>query len=281
MAVVRVPGMRFSLTLGACGPGRDPRSLAELAKLAEDSGWDAMFLEDYIAYQGEPGVPTYDPWVCLAAMAMTTSRIRLGTTVTPVPRRRPWKLAAEAMSVDHLSGGRLILGVGLGDAGDPFVASVGEPIDARTRAELTDEALAVIDALWSGEPVTFSGKHYQLDGVRLLPRPVQRPRIPIWVGGDLRLPGVRRRLARWDGCFAYKSGPDPITPDDIRELRRLVEEEQGTAEHYDFRVGGGPNPQYLPGQAEAGATWFGRWIPVLEPAETIAIVRAGPARLEL
>jgi alkanesulfonate monooxygenase SsuD/methylene tetrahydromethanopterin reductase-like flavin-dependent oxidoreductase (luciferase family) len=271
--------MRFSLTLGAAGPGRDPRSLGELAKLAEDSGWDAMFLEDYIVYQGDPDVPTYDPWVCLAAMAMTTSTIRLGTTVTPVPRRRPWKLAAEAMSIDHLSDGRLILGVGLGDTGDPSMSAVGEPTDPKTLAELTDEALTIIDRLWTGEPVTFEGKHYRVDGMRLNPRPVQRPRIPIWVGGDLRLPGVRRRLARWDGCFAYKSGPEPIHADDIREIRALVEQEQGTAEHYDFRVGGGPHPAYEPGQAEAGATWFGRWIPVVGPVETNDIVRAGPPSL--
>lgn len=268
-------GMRYSITLGAAGPGRDPRSLAELARVAEDSGWDAVFLEDYIAYQGDTEVPTYDPWVCLAAMAMTTTSIRLGTTVTPVPRRRPWKLAAEAVSIDHLSNGRLTLGVGLGDTGDPFMTAVGEPAEAGVRAERLDESLTIIDRLWTGEPVWFEGKHYRVEGARLNPTPVQEPRIPIWVGGDLLRPGVRRRLARWDGCYAYKEGP--ITAEDIREIRELVEQEQGTADSYDFRVGGGPNPTYTPGLAEAGATWFGRWIPVGDPVVTMNVIRAGPS----
>src|SRR5262245_50274799 len=119
--------MRFSVTVGAVGDGRDPAGLARLAELAEASGWDAVFLEDYLDYQGM-GLPTYDPWVCLAAMAAATSQIRLGTTVTPVPRRRPWELAAQAVAVDWLSAGRLILGVGAGDAADPGFAAVGEPV---------------------------------------------------------------------------------------------------------------------------------------------------------
>jgi alkanesulfonate monooxygenase SsuD/methylene tetrahydromethanopterin reductase-like flavin-dependent oxidoreductase (luciferase family) len=185
--------MRFSVTFGAVGPGRDPRGLAELARLAEDAGWDAVFLEDYLVYQGDASLPTYDPWISLAAMASATSSIRLGTTVTPVPRRRPWKLAAEAVALDHLSGGRLILGVGLGDPSDPFLGSVGEPTDPSVLAEKLDEALTVIDALWTGESVHHSGTHYNLDGVELTARPLQRPRIPIWVGGNLLVPAVPNR----------------------------------------------------------------------------------------
>src|SRR5690349_1084122 len=140
--------MKFSVTFGAVGDGRDPRGLADLARIAEDSGWDGVFLEDYLAYQGT-SLPTYDPWICLAAMACATSRVRLGTTVTPLPRRRPWKVAAEAVALDHLSGGRMILGVGIGDPADPFLGGVGETTDPRVLAEMLDEGLQVIDALWS------------------------------------------------------------------------------------------------------------------------------------
>ena len=133
--------MQYSVTIGAAGESRDPRTMAELAALAERSGWDAMLLEDYVVYRGQHGTPTYDPWVVLAAMAMATTRIRLGTNVTPLPRRRPWKLAAETVTLDHLSGGRLILGVGLGDLSDPGFAPVGECTDRRTQAELLDEGL--------------------------------------------------------------------------------------------------------------------------------------------
>src|SRR3954469_11582369 len=94
--------MKFSVTVGAVGDGRDPRGLAELARAVEDSGWDGLFLEDYLVYQGDASQPTYDPWICLAAIATATVGIRIGTTVTPLPRRRPWKVAAEVVALDHL-----------------------------------------------------------------------------------------------------------------------------------------------------------------------------------
>jgi alkanesulfonate monooxygenase SsuD/methylene tetrahydromethanopterin reductase-like flavin-dependent oxidoreductase (luciferase family) len=285
--------MRFSVTFGAVGPGRDPRGLAELARMAEDCGWDAVFLEDYLVYQGDTSQPTYDPWICLAAMASATSRIKLGTTVTPVPRRRPWKLAAEAVALDHLSGGRLILGVGIGDPGDPFLAGVGEPTDPRVLAEMLDESLEIITALWTGEPVHFEGKHYQLDGVQLTARPLQQPRIPIWVGGNLLVPAVRRRVLRWDGSTAYKgptTAPQQITPEDVRALlaerRGSAAEEAsapstgqgvpaGGAAGFDVKVSRGDAAAF----AAAGATWWGRWIAPGPRSEAETILRAGPPRL--
>ncbi|MFF0345944.1 LLM class flavin-dependent oxidoreductase [Kribbella sp. NPDC004875] len=135
--------MRYSVTVGAVGDGRDPRGLAELARAVEDAGWDGMFLEDYLVYQGDAAHPAYDPWICLAAMAAATQRIRIGTTVTPLPRRRPWKVAAEAVALDHLSGGRMILGVGIGDPGDPFM----EGKSPKVLAEMLDEGLDLIDRL--------------------------------------------------------------------------------------------------------------------------------------
>lgn len=272
--------MRFSVTFGAVGPGRDPRGLANLARLAEDAGWDAVFLEDYLVYQGDASLPAYDPWISLAAMATVTSSIRLGTTVTPVPRRRPWKLAAEAVALDHLSGGRLILGVGSGDPADPCLVGVGEPTDPTALAARLDEALTVIDALWSGLPVNHDGVHYQLDGVQLTARPVQRPRPPVWIGGNLLVPAVRRRILRWDGSCAYKGRtgqPQQITPADVRGLLADIEAERGTTAGFDVKVSGSADPAAL---ADAGATWWGRWVPPGDAELTEQIVRAGPPRLE-
>ncbi|MFB6720021.1 LLM class flavin-dependent oxidoreductase [Kribbella sp. NPDC056345] len=266
--------MRFSVTFGAVGPGRDPRGLAELARMAEDCGWDGVFLEDYLAYQGDTSQPTYDPWICLAAMASATSRIKLGTTVTPVPRRRPWKLAAEAVALDHLSNGRLILGVGIGDPGDPFLAGAGEPTDPRVLAEMLDESLEVITALWTGQPVHHHGKHYQLAGAQLTARPLQHPRIPIWVGGNLLVPAVRRRILRWDGSTAYKgptTAPQKLTPQDISALRA----DRNTPLDIKVRLNDGDPATY----AEAGATWVGRWIAPGPRSEAEAILRQGPPRL--
>lgn len=255
--------MKFSVTVGTAGVGRDPRGLAELARVVEGSGWDGLFLEDYLVYQGDASLLTYDPWICLAAIAAATERIRIGTTVTPLPRRRPWKVAAEVVALDELSGGRMILGVGIGDPGDPFL----EEKSPAVLAEMLDEGLAIIDQLWTGRPVSFQGKHYRLEGVQLTARPVQRPRVPVWVGGNLLVPAVRRRILRWDGSCAYKGtadAPQQITSDDVRRLRA-----EGAL---DVKVSGGDPAAF----AAAGATWWGRWIPPLPVVETLAIVRQGP-----
>lgn len=142
----------FLVTVGS------PREAAELAAAAEAAGWDGVFTWDGVAIgAGE----TYDPWVVLAAMAMRTEHVTLGAIITPPSRRRPWKLAREALSIDVLSGGRLVLPVGLGALDDAAFGAVGEPTDARTRGELLDESLAIIAGLWSGEPFGFEGRHYR------------------------------------------------------------------------------------------------------------------------
>jgi len=267
--------VRYAVTIGAAGADRDPRTMAGLAALAEESGWDAVFLEDYLVYRGETSVPTYDPWIVLAAMAMATERIRLGTNVTPVPRRRPWKLAAETVALDHLSGGRVILGAGLGDLADPGFAAVGEPTDRRTQAELLDEGLALLDGLWRGEPVTHAGAHYQVNAMRLAATPVQRPRIPIWVGGSWRAGGVRRRVARWDGCQLV----DVTSPEVVRDVLALIERERGSAAGFDVAVPRGQGIGHLCALAEAGATWSNDWIPPQDLEATRKVLRRGPLRV--
>lgn len=167
--------------------------VVRLAQAAETAGWEGLFVWDHLGFVR--GAPSGDPWVILAAVAQATERLKIGTAVTPLPRRRPHVLANTLATLDRLSGGRVILSVGLGGVPQEF-AAFGEPGDAQYRTAMLDEGLEVLSRLWSGESVTHRGTHYTLDGVALAPLPVQRPRIPIWVGGESR-PALRR-AARWD-----------------------------------------------------------------------------------
>jgi alkanesulfonate monooxygenase SsuD/methylene tetrahydromethanopterin reductase-like flavin-dependent oxidoreductase (luciferase family) len=189
--------MKFGIYLPNFGPYGDSRVLANLAQDAEGSGWDGFFIWDHIA---EWALPMVDPWVALAAIAVSTQRIRIGTTVTPLPRRRPWKLAREAVSIDHLSGGRLTLGVGIG-GGQIEWDHLGEQPDLKKRGAMLDEALSVLVGLWRGEPFSFMGQYYQIEKAHFLPKPLQQPHIPIWVGGMWPNKAPFRRAAKWDGVF--------------------------------------------------------------------------------
>ncbi len=198
--------MRYAIVVNS----GDPRQMAELAGEAESAGWDGVFYYDAIAI-GD--MDMYDPWVVLAAMAMRTERVRLGLIVAAPSRRRPWKLAREAMTIDHLSGGRLVLPVGLGALDDAGFGNVGEPTDARTRADLMDETLAIVDGLWSGEPFEFHGAHYQFGPMTFRPAPVQRPRIPIWVVGAWPKERSMRRVLRWDGIVTQTEDVESVRLD--------------------------------------------------------------------
>jgi alkanesulfonate monooxygenase SsuD/methylene tetrahydromethanopterin reductase-like flavin-dependent oxidoreductase (luciferase family) len=287
--------MRFALNLGNGGPCADPRSMADLAALAEDSGWDGVLLEDYLVYQNLTGTPTYDPFVCLAAMAMRTRRIRLGTLVTPLPRRRVAKLAAEMVALDHLSNGRMVLGVGLGDAWDVALANLGEQTDTRTRAAMVDEGLDVLVGLWSGEPFSYRGRHFTVEDMTMLPRPVQRPRIPIWIGGQYPKAGPIRRAARWDGSCLFIStsyAPGAIaqrdwTPGDVRDLLGRVcgLRPNGRLDGFDVVVGGREcqadweaERELIGALAAAGATWWTEWIKPTDREATEKQIARGPLR---
>jgi alkanesulfonate monooxygenase SsuD/methylene tetrahydromethanopterin reductase-like flavin-dependent oxidoreductase (luciferase family) len=260
--------------------------MAELAAEAERAGWDAVLLEDYVVYQGQPETPTFDPWVTMAAMAFATRTIRIGTCVTPVPRRRPWTLAAQAVTLDHLSGGRIVLGVGAGDVHDPGFSATGEPTDISTRAQLLDEGLEVIARLWTGAPVHFDGRHLHVHGLRLAAVPKQEPRIPIWVGGDVLVGGVRARLARWDGSCAYKGSPDEewqdMAPHDVAQIRAAAGDRP-----FDICVGGRERSEdwdrdreHIRAVAAAGATWWCEWVKPGDRQQTYSGVRRGPLRVD-
>ena len=285
--------MRYALSLGNGGPAADPRTMAELAALAEDAGWDAVFLEDYIVYQGKSGTPTYDPWITLAAMATATTRVLLGPLVTPLPRRRPWKLAAEAVTLDHLSGGRVVLGVGAGDTAEASFRATGEAGGRNPAAEMLDEGLEILPALLAGDEVSHRGKHYCLDRLRLAPGPPPGRRIPIWIGGDWLIRGVRRRLVRWgDGSCLYRGTPGvegsgAVTPQDVRDIVALIERERGSAAGFDICVGGqerraDPDQEHdlVRSAAAAGATWWQQWVPPGDVEPTREAIRRGPIRAD-
>lgn len=251
----------------------DPATAAELAAIAEDSGWDGVFTWDGIAIgDGE----IYDPWIVMAAMAMRTDRVRLGAIVTPPARRRPWKLAREAITLDRLSGGRLVLPVGLGAVEDAGFGTVGEPTDARTRAERLDESLEILSGLWSGEPFAFTGRHYAFGPMTFRPASVQRPRIPIWVAASLASEWSVGRALRWDGIL-----PQTADPARIGELARRVRAERGdAAPTFEIVVEGTTLPGNEPDLARvrdlaaAGATW---WIESEWQGPTVDSLRARAA----
>ena len=162
--------MRFAIDLPNFGEYSDPHVLAELARAAEDAGWDGCFIWDHI--QVERSIPVADPWVALAAMALVTRQIRIGPLVTPLFRRHPWKVARETVTLDHLSGGRLTLGVGLGSDMFGEISAFDGPLADSLRAEMLDESLAIVTGLWSGESFSFSGKHFRVNNARFLPTPI-------------------------------------------------------------------------------------------------------------
>jgi alkanesulfonate monooxygenase SsuD/methylene tetrahydromethanopterin reductase-like flavin-dependent oxidoreductase (luciferase family) len=196
--------MRYAVNVPNFEDYGDARTVAGLAADAEAAGWDGFFVWDHLAFVKAWRLRIADPWVLLTAVALATERLRLGPMVTPLPRRRPWKLARETVTLDRLSGGRLVLGVGLGEPPEDEYGSFGEPTDPVVRAAMLDEGLEVLTRLWSGETVSFQGRHYRVDQVAFQPTPVQRPRIPIWVAGAWPRPGPLRRAARFDGSCPLK-----------------------------------------------------------------------------
>ena len=258
--------MKHGISIPNFGAFADIHRLTELAREAEDNGWDGFFLWDHL---NEPPAPMLDPWVALAAIAAATKRIRIGTMVTPVARRRPWKLARETVSIDHLSAGRLILGVGLGWMPREEHARFGEDADDRVRARRLDEGLDVLAGLWSGEPFSYEGEEYQVDNATFLPRPVQQPRIPVWVAGYWPNRRPFRRAARWDGVVPMKAPTSPgampqlLTPNEVPEMLDYTLRHRDTDAPFDVAMSAvmPPDPDLVDSFAAAGVTWLLEWQP--------------------
>ena len=278
--------MRFGVNMPNFGAFGDARALADLAREAEQHGWDGVFLWDHIGADWGANNTFADPWIALTAMAMQTSRITLGTVVTPLPRRRPWKVAREAVTLDHLSGGRLILGVGIGSDFGQEYSCYGESPDDKLHGAMLDEALEVITGLWSGEPFSFEGSHYQIHGARFQPTPVQRPRIPIWVAAVWPHKKPLRRAAHWDGLCPLVDDHQ-MSPEQLRDALAFVQPLLPAGKPFDVLAYGG-----TPGQDEAaetalvaayrdaGATW---WQESMQPDDTFDYarerIRRGPPKL--
>lgn len=270
--------MRFGIAVANWGPFGDPRRAVELARLAEDGGWDGYFTWDALL-TGEDPPPNHDPWVILAAVAVATDSIRIGTSVAVVPRYKPHLLAMTIASIDVLSGGRLTLGVGLGDATvRRNFEAFGEQAGASLQAEKLDEGLDVMTRLWTGERLTHHGKHYVIEDFALTAVPLQQPRVPIWVGGDS--PAALRRAARWDGWIGPDADPFNTLPEDVRRVRSVIEASRTSPEPFDIAWSGRSAPNddaKIAAFAAAGASW---WIEImLGDAETIQKrVESGPPR---
>ncbi len=254
--------VRFAINTPNFGFYHDPRLMADLAHEAEESGWDGFFIWDHI----DPGygqiIPSGDPWIILTAMTMTTSRIKLGPMVVPVPRRRPSKLARETVTLDQLSNGRLILGVGIGSDRRREYSSFGESTDDKLHAEMLDEQLEMLPRFWSGETFDFAGKHYQVNGAHFLPAPVQTPRIPIWVAATWPNKKPFRRAAQWDGLTPI-SKEMPLTPEVYREMIIYILSQRASDQPFDVLAAGrttGTDKEQdrdkVAAYADAGVTWW-------------------------
>jgi alkanesulfonate monooxygenase SsuD/methylene tetrahydromethanopterin reductase-like flavin-dependent oxidoreductase (luciferase family) len=270
-------------------PYGDARVAADFARDAEQAGWDGFFVAETVW-----GI---DAWVSLTAAAMQTERIRLGTDLSPISRMRPWKLASETVTLDHLSNGRVILSVGLGAIDTGFEA-FGEVTDRKTRAELVDEGLAILKGLWRGEPIDFDGKHYRIKKTTFFPPPptLQQPRIPIWMVGAWPRMKSMRRVLQCDGLMPYVLEPDGTgrlpTADEVRAMRAFVDEHRVEQTPFDI-IMEGETPDDDPRQAaaivkqwaDAGATWWieSRW-EVPRDADGLAMARRrllqGPPRID-
>jgi alkanesulfonate monooxygenase SsuD/methylene tetrahydromethanopterin reductase-like flavin-dependent oxidoreductase (luciferase family) len=289
--------LKCGIYLPNFGAFGDARLLADLAADAEAAGWDGFFIWDHIARPF--ATEMVDPWVALTAIALRTTRVRIGALVTPLPRRRPWKVAREAVAVDRVSGGRLVLGAGSGSQGGRDVewAGLGEEMDLKARGTMLDEGLAIVAGLTSGEPFAFEGRHYRIARTRFLPPALQAPRIPVWIGGTWSSPPPWRRAARWDGAFPWFGFRDGES-ESVAKLAAVVERVRAlrtASGPYDVVYATRVRPDDPRAAAEAlatyadagatwwleriepqffGATWEGRW-----PLERMrAHVRGGPPR---
>jgi alkanesulfonate monooxygenase SsuD/methylene tetrahydromethanopterin reductase-like flavin-dependent oxidoreductase (luciferase family) len=256
----------------------------ELAKAAEEAGWDGVFTWDGI-HVGD-GMEVHDPWVLMSAFAMATERVHIGAIIQPLARRRPWNVAREAVTLDHVSNGRFVLCVGLGALDDSGWGRVGEETDRRVRAERLDETLQILTGLWTGEPFGFAGRHYRFDPMAFRPSPVQRPRIPIWVVGAWGSERSMSRALRYDGLLPHVASAGAYAPPLVAEIRSWIAERR-SVDDFEIVVEGTTRADDAAAAvaevsrwADAGATW---WIESdwenLDPAVARRRIEAGPPPL--
>jgi len=273
--------LRFGVYLPPFGPFGDPTVLVDLAVRAEAAGWDGVFLWDHVV---SDAMPIVDTWTALGAIAQATQRVLLGPTVTPLPRRRPWVVARQASTVSRLSGGRLVLGTGLGSDESGDFSRFGEPTDLAARSALLDEGLDVVRAMWSGQPIHHEGPHHQISLDAAAPEPHA---IPIWVASTTGSPRVLRRAATCDGIFPLSD--HTLRAEEVADVVTAVHRaDRPSGRPYDVAIAGNaslawedPNPDGvdLTGLAQAGATWWMESLIHVDPLQlSLHVVDAGPPR---
>jgi alkanesulfonate monooxygenase SsuD/methylene tetrahydromethanopterin reductase-like flavin-dependent oxidoreductase (luciferase family) len=275
--------MRCAIFLPPFAEFAEPRRVVELSRHVENAGWDGLFFWDHML--AFPGMAVADPWVVMAAVATATTRIRLGALVTPLPRRRPWVLSRQMATLDLLSEGRLIGGIGLGDDGWTEFSSFGETVDPVLRGEMLDESLALLQQFLRGDPVSFDGRHYTVNSPALLPTPLQIP-LPLW--GAVRWPNRRplARIAKLQGCFPIFHTPGALPPPDPADIAALHSAlvERGGAPDIDIAVrctlsteDQARVPDTLAALEASGVTWILEAIaPGTDPDVVSRIVERGP-----
>ena len=279
--------MKFGIDLPNYGEFGDPRLLLDLAVEAEAADWDGFFLWDHLVSGSRS--PATDPWIVMSAVAVRTEHIRFGPMVTPLARRRMNKLARETVALDHLSGGRLILGVGLGLYDDKEFAAFGDEGERKARGRILDESLDVLAGLWSGKPSTFKGQFLQARTSAFLPTPLQRPRIPIWVAGLWPNKRPMRRAAAWDGAFPIAAALDlteQMSPRDITDVVAYIADHRTDDAPFDIVHAGlmsgdrTADAEMTQVYTDAGVTW---WLEHIHPgrmslAAVRELIRRGPPR---
>ena len=267
------------MQFGFVVPWGDAADIADMAVLAEEAGWDGLFV-----WEGLYGV---DAWISLAAAAIGTTTLRIGTMLTPVSRRKPWELAGQVATLDRLSNGRVTLSIGLG-APDTGFADFGEQTDRHTRAELLDEGMAIMCALWSAAPVTFNGRHYQITPNEFpsIKHLIQQPHPPVWCVGALSSTKSMQRALRWNGLLPQVLDGGVARQATLEELSAAMPTIRSAVgdRPFDIIVEGSWTEHSPAAWADTGATW---WIESLWDAmhgpdpisASMDRLREGPPRL--
>ena len=275
---------RYGLYVPNFGSAAHPSNLVRAAVEAEKSGWDGFFLWDHLVEWNKP-VPIYETFTSLAAIAAHTKKIRIGTSVSPLPKYKPWIIARTTAALDHLSNGRLILGAGLGAIESTDYDRFGEKSDNHVLGEKLDESLKIITGLWTGKPFSHRGKHFTVKQAMFRPLPLQKPRIPVWTGGFWPHKAPFKRAAKWDGTIPLRAPGKLAEPTDINDVATYVRNRRRGKPDIDIANIGwtsGVNrtrdrakvSQY----ADAGTTWWleSLWTKRDKPGEMLARIRRGP-----
>ena len=240
----------------------DPNLVIEFAIEAEQAGWDGIFLCDHLYYSREPINSISETWVLLSAIAAKTQTLKLGTYVSPLPKYHPWQLAKITATLDVLSNGRLILGLGIGGPEVEYEA-FGEKYDTKILAEKLEESLDILQGLWSGQPFSYSGKHYSFENVCLLPKPIQSPRIPIILGGMWPSKKPFIRAAKFDGAAPiHKNFPQELTVEEFQEIISLIKQHRTTNDTFEILKSGTgfftpeTRLEMIKSYVDVGITWW-------------------------